>query len=292
MMNRRRFLSLSAAFACAPRLAQAQTWSGYALGADVAITLSGPRQLVDAELQAIPERINELENRFSLYRPGSDLSRLNRDGWIWTDAAFSDLIKAADTAHGLSDGLFDPTVQSLWSALATGADPEPARQLIGWHKVRHDPLGKLRIEPGQKLTFNGIAQGYVTDVIRNRLKARGFERALINIGEYSAIGGPFRLGLSDPEHGILGQRTLRHGALATSSPSALPLGSGATHILGPQGQSPIWSTVSIEGPTAVMADALSTAAVFMTQTQLVRLKKAAALYRITVVGPEGDLRSI
>jgi hypothetical protein len=75
MIARRRFLSLAAAFACAPRHASAQQWQGRALGASVSVTLHGPRAEVTAALAAIPGLLEEVEDAFSLYRPTSELVR-------------------------------------------------------------------------------------------------------------------------------------------------------------------------------------------------------------------------
>ncbi|QFT64750.1 FAD:protein FMN transferase [Roseivivax sp. THAF30] len=288
-MKRRRFLTLAAAFACAPSFAVAQTWRGRALGAEVSVALSGPRPDVDAALAAIPGWLEEVEAEFSLYRPDSALSRLNAAGHLDPSSAFAALMTEADAAHRLSGGLFDPTVQPLWRALAAGHDAESARSLIGWDKVRR--AGAIRLGPGQALTFNGIAQGFATDLVTDRLAARGFTHALIDIGETRALGGPFRLGLEDPVQGFLGQRTLTGGAIATSSPGAMALGGGA-HILGPRKERPVWSTVSIEADRAVRADALSTAAVFMDQHALGRLKTEAGLSRITCVAEDGRLLTL
>ncbi|SMX43136.1 FAD:protein FMN transferase [Maliponia aquimaris] len=295
-MNRRRFLTLSAAFACAPRLAHAATWRGVALGADVSVTLSGPRGHTDAVLAGIPAELDRIERLFSLYRPDSDLSVLNRTGQLRPSAPFRALLDLVDTAHRLTDGLFDPTIQPLWSALAQGGDADVARQKAGWHRVRRDSDGTIRLGPQQALTLNGIAQGYATDLIRRQLQAAGFDRALVDIGEQAAIGGPFRLGLVDPDHGMVGTRTLTDLCIATSSPGALRLGAAA-HILAPDGRPPLWSTVSIETRTdrfkaATLADALSTAAVFMPLDALRRLKQAAALHRVTVVDVRGDVATL
>lgn len=290
-MNRRRFLTLTAAFVCAPAVTRAATWQGRALGADVSVTLSGPRSETDRALSGIPATLEQIEQLFSLYRPGSALTRLNRDGRLApVSPLFHALVTLADCAHRLTGGLFDPTVQPLWRALAEGTDPTPARRLIGWSRViatRKDII----LAPGQNLTFNGIAQGFATDLIRSSLEAQGFTRALVDIGEQAALGGPFRIGLVDPTHGPLGQRTLTGGAVATSSPAALRLGA-ETHILGPDGRAPLWSTVSIEAPTATLADALSTAAVFMPKPALATLKRRAGLTRITTVDAEGNLSSL
>lgn len=290
MMKRRRFLCLSAAFACAPRFAAAATWRGQALGAEVGITLGGPRDETGPALAAIPALLEEIESLFSLYRADSALVRLNRAGQLAAPPAFLRLAEAVTGAHDLTGGLFDPTVQGLWQALSRGEDPRAARAAIGWHRVVLKG-SELRLAPGQALTFNGIAQGFATDLVRDLLRDRGFVRALVNIGEHAALGGPFRLGLADPAQGLIGQRTLTDGAIATSSPLADRL-HGLAHIQSPDGRPPLWSTVSIESPSAAWADALSTAAVFMERWALAALKRDAALTRITLVTPEGDVTTL
>lgn len=294
-MKRRRFLTLSAAFASAPSLSRAApcrgTWTGQAMGADVSVTLKGPRQLVQRTLTTIPAHLDDMESAFSLYRSDSALSRLNRNGFLRSPADLRGILDDIDAAYALTDGLFDPTVQPLWRALADGRDTAEARKLIGWRGVINNQTDGIRLRVGQKLTLNGIAQGFATDFVRGRLKAAGFDHALIDIGEQAALGGPFTLGLSDPEQGIVSTLALSDRAVASSSPAALRLGD-QWHILAPDGRPPLWSTVSIEAASATLADALSTAAVFMDLDRLRRLKREAGLFRITAVDAEGNLRTV
>lgn len=291
MMKRRRFLALSAAFACAPTLSRADTWSGRALGADVSVTLHGPREMTQKALADVPRLLVNFEQTFSLFQPTSSLSKLNMMGRLRNpNALMRALMRRADQAHALTAGLFDPTVQPVWDALARGRDVTRAKEAIGWHRVRSSD-DMIELQTGQALTFNGIAQGFATDVMRLLLARHGATHALVNIGEQAAMGGPFTLGLEDPDHGHLGTRELRDMAIATSSPAAMILGDRA-HILGPRGERPIWSTVSIEAQSATLADALSTAAVFMERDALERLKIAADLHRITVVDADGDLQTV
>ncbi len=148
--------------------------------------------------------IRALEARFSLYNPGSDLSRLNAAGRLdrlhpW----MAELLAACGKIHRLTQGRFDPTVQSLWTA-----PPGPS----GWERVR---LGRdaVQLAPGQSLTLNGIAQGYAADRISALLARHGFADTLADLGEFRARGGPWRLGLADPEQGLMGYRTLAEGAV-------------------------------------------------------------------------------
>ncbi|PRY86842.1 FAD:protein FMN transferase [Donghicola tyrosinivorans] len=286
-MKRRRFLTLAAAFACAPRLAQASTWQGYALGAEVSITLHGPREWSAPLLAALPARLSQIEEDFSLYRDTSTLSRLNARGQLEVSDSFTKLLDHCDTAHRLTRGAFDPTVQPLWHALSQGADTQGPQAAIGWDHItrrgRSVTLGK-----GQALTLNGIAQGFATDLIAEELAQAGATKALINIGEFRALGGPFTLGLSDPQQGYIGNRRLQNAAIATSSPLATRAGT-APHILGPQGQRPLWSTVSVTSKSAALADALSTAGCLMPKSALKTLAQHPDIQAIQIVDQNGTL---
>ncbi|WP_299783577.1 FAD:protein FMN transferase [uncultured Roseobacter sp.] len=287
-LSRRRFLTISAGFACAPGFAQAHTWQGRAFGADVSITLRGPKPPAMAALRKARAQIAEIEKLFSLYNPTSALSQLNTKGALHTpDARFLALMRAADHAFEVTGGLFDATVQTLWHALATGENTDVAQKAVGWRRVRFG-VQKITLSKGQALTFNGIAQGFATDEITQALKAQGMQNVLVNIGEYRAVGGPWRLGLSDPTWGHLGTRTVTDAAIATSSPGAMSIGPAA-HILHPVA-GPRWSTVSVEAPTATLADSLSTALVLADIDQITEIKKASHdLGRVTLVSMQGEL---
>lgn len=285
--SRRRFLSISAAFAATPLAAQAHSWQGRAFGADVSMTIRGRREEAWAALDATQGLIAEVERGFSLYDPTSALSKLNRSGILHAPSnQFSAMMHAADAAFALTDGLFDPTVQPLWTAMSEGRDPQQAIKSIGWDRVQHD-ADQITLAPDQALTFNGIAQGYATDLVSDGLMKRGLTDILVNIGEYRGNGGPWTLGVQDPVHGILATRTLSSGAIATSSPAATPLGE-IGHILHPQAQ-PRWSTVSVEAPRATLADSLSTAMVLASRDKIEMIKDQTDVSRVTLVSFDGDL---
>lgn len=283
-MNRRRFLALSAAALASPAHAQTR-WQGRAFGADCTLTLFGPTRQAEAALATLPTLIEAIEADFSLHRP-SALTSLNATGRLADPSpAFRALTDLADAIHRLTDGAFDPSVQPLWQAAAEG---RPNLAPIGWHRVRRD--GGIALDAGMALTFNGIAQGFGADAVRAHLAAHGFDHALIDMGEMAALGGPFRFGLGDPAHGQLATRTLTGTAIATSSPMAT-LAGGQPHILHPQGLPPHWSTVSVEATSATLADALSTALVFLPADRIARLRHPG-LIRVTLIDPEGNLTTI
>ncbi|WP_299044812.1 FAD:protein FMN transferase [uncultured Tateyamaria sp.] len=288
-VTRRRFLSIAASFAATPALAQGHTWSGRAFGADVSIVLNGPADVTTRAVQKAQTLMKEVEGMFSLYDPTSDLAVLNMTGEHTVPAQFETLMQIADVAHTLTDGLFDPTIQPLWRALADGNDVTAAQASVGWDRV--DRRGNhVRLGPGQALTFNGIAQGFATDLVADTLRALGFTRTLVNIGEYRGAGGPWRLGVADPQHGLLATRTITDMAVATSSPMATPLGQQG-HIVHAT-QAPHWSTVTVEAETAAMADALSTGLVLADRALVDRVRGAKGVHRITIVDPVGNLTTL
>ena len=290
-LNRRRFLSISAACMLAtPARAQIHRWQGRALGAEVDITLHAPAEIAEPALDRARGSLDAVMAQFDLFDPASTVSRLNRTGHLDApDVMFRRLMQACTQVHAATGGLFDPTVQPLWRALAEGQQPEAARALIVWSRVPHSSASVTLCE-GQALTFNGIAQGFATDLVAEALRDAGLERTLVNIGEFRGTGGPWRLGISDPEIGMIGTRTLTSSAIATSSPKAVPLG-GQGHILHGHAK-PRWSTVSVEAATATMADGFSTA---LTMARLEDIRAAVGTFgirRITLVSDQGDVSRV
>ena len=123
---------------------------------------------------------------------------------------------------------------------------------------------------GAAITLNGIAQGFATDRVVERLRQAGLSTTLVDIGEIRAIGArpegtPWRVGLGDPDRpGVLTETVdLVDRAVATSAGAGFRFDSEGrfTHLFDPAtGRSPQrYSTVSVMAPTATEADALSTA---------------------------------
>lgn len=287
-MNRRRFLALSATCLISPRAARASgTWRGIALGADAVIHLSGPSAKINQAFASLPALLNEVEDEFSLYRPTSALSRLNQSGRLAPSPHFAKICQISDQLHRKTGGSFDPTVQPLWKALAKGGDLAIARRAIGWDRVTF--ADEIRLDRGQALTFNGIAQGFATDLLRRHLQDLGFAVGLVNIGEFAALGGPHPVGIADPVAGVLAQVRLTNTAMAVSSPRATLI-AGEPHILHPKGLPPLWSTVAVEADSAAVADGLSTALVFARREEILKIRQAiGGIGRIYGVDLSGNL---
>lgn len=288
-MKRRRFLFIAAAAVLAGAArAEVTTWQADMLGGTVRVDLRGPRDLSKDVAHRIGTTIAEVEAAASLFKPGSALSRLNAAGHLDDPPrALLDLLHLSDHLHKATAGRFDPTVQPLWRALAEGRETMDAKAAIGWNRVEIGPV--IRLSKGQALTLNGIAQGYVADRVRTLLRKAGYGRALIEMGEFAAIGGPFTVAVEDPDLGEIAVRRLAGNATATSSPSAMRIGD-SFHILGPSGERPCWSTISVEADSAAIADGFSTAFCLMPPEEIrATLRKTRSIPRVTAVDLAGDV---
>ncbi len=288
-MKRRRFLFIAAAAAFSGTArAENTTWQADMLGGTVRVDLRGPHGLAQDVVGRIGRTIAEVETAASLFKTSSALSRLNAAGHLDDPPpALLDLLRLADHVHQATASRFDPTVQPLWRALAEGRDTTEAQAAIGWERVR---IGSsIQLAPGQALTLNGIAQGYAADRVRRLLLAEAYAQALVDMGEFAAIGGPFSVAVEDPALGQIATRRLAGNAIATSSPSAMRLGTDF-HILGPRGEQPCWSTISVEAESAAMADGFSTALCLMTHDEIrATLRRVHAITRVTAVDEAGDV---
>lgn len=290
---RRRFLAIGAAAAGLSLLphrlraadVDVRLWRGVALGADASLAIAHPDPAEADRLIALSlEEVARLERVFSLYRPDSALRRLNRDGVL--EAPPVDLVRllAEAASFGRSTGgAFDPTVQPLWQLHAghfsrPGADPagppaaavQAARALVDVRALRvsADRIGFAR--RGMAVTLNGIAQGYVTDRVTERLKAEGMDRVLVDMGELRALGShpsgrPWTVGLADPADPDRNAGTLEllDGALATSGGYGTRFDEAGrfTHLFDPASGTCAahWLAVTVQAADATTADALSTA---------------------------------
>ncbi len=251
-----------------------------ALGTKVRLTLlhddeAAAHRAADAAFVEL-DRVEEV---LSIYRDGSQVSVLNREGTL--RAPHEDLRTVLAAALDMSrrtSGAFDVSIQPLWRAYAQAQkqgqplDPQAfdsARRLVDWRKIEVSRERIVLREPGMALTFNGIAQGFATDRVRQVLASHGIGHALIDVGELAPLGDkhgqPWKAGIQHPrqEDAYIALAALDARGMATSGDyaSVLDAGSRVNHILDPAtGRSPDqFASVSIVADSAMLADALSTA---------------------------------
>lgn len=246
-------------------------WRGSALGADAEMRFRGIGETEARHLAEVAAaEIERLEDVFSLYRPDSELSRLNRGGIL--DGPTQDfrlLLGRSLEIHRQTEGAFNVAIQPVWSFLArhfaqTNEAPDAAdlRQQLAHCDPSEISItdSGVRLRPGMALTFNGIAQGYITDRVADIFRRQGLTDILVNLGEIRALPGrPWQVAVAGSSEKI----ELRDAAIAQSAGGGTRFTHDGRwhHLIDPRsGESAsAVAAVTVRAQTATLADALSTA---------------------------------
>jgi FAD:protein FMN transferase len=200
--------------------------------------------------------IRAIETQMSLFDLESDITTLNRDGLLKNPGLH--LLAALTLGKSIaqaSNGAFDPTVQSFWPLWAnsklsgripTRAALEEAKLLVDWRGI----------------------QIKVNEIRFDRPGMHGVENALINTGEWSAMGHsqagkPWSLGMADPHlvNKVLMDIVADGDSVATSADNTIVFTADRRyhHVLDSKtGVSPPhMSMVTVIAPSCALADALT-----------------------------------
>lgn len=259
---------------------QTASTTSWALGTDVNMTaLHRDRRTAELALEAAFAELELVEAVMSLYRPQSQLCRLNREGRLADPHPY--LVQVLQYARRMSEqtaGALDVTVQPLWEAyyqarqrgeLPREAEIAAARRRVGWRRVEVSSE-RIVLHEGAAITLNGVAQGFAADRALAALRAHGVEHALVNTGELGALGcnvgrGVWTVGVQHPRRSdaYLSLAKLADRCLATSGDYATTFSDDFRrhHLFDPRtGECPQeLASVTIAAPLALVADALSTA---------------------------------
>jgi thiamine biosynthesis lipoprotein len=326
-VSRRRFIAFVAAAAGLPLLlkagaAQARlvSWEGTALGGPASIKLYHTDEMVAQQaIAAALAELRRLEAIFSIYRSDSAISLLNRQGKL--EQAPADLMIMLDRALSLakiSDGVYDPTVQPLWNLYFShfsSANPDPAGPsakdidralaLVDWRSVEVDRAAN-RIafaRPGMGLTLNSGAQGYITDRVADQLRAHGFDRMLVDMGEPRVFstkpdGSAWRIGIANPADRTqtVTSLDLVDKCISTSGGYGTILDKAGrfTHIFDTRtgGTASAMFSVSVVADSGIAADGLSTAMLMAPVDKRQAILKAGGGEQAIFVTPQGVVATV
>ena len=293
--GRRRFLRVVAAVAGLPPIiatvratapkARLHSWHGEVLGALSELSLWHPdAAFAQQTIVRVRQEIDRFERIFSLYRRDSEISSLNETGRLMKPSPeLRTLVDVSQRLGELSGGAFDISVQPLWrlyeahfwahtdiQADIAARARDVARSVVDFRQIESSAAAIRFARAGMAITLNGIAQGYISDAIADMLRNEGFERAVVDLGEYRTIGRhpdgrPWRIGIRNGKDSASIDRVveLEDMALAVSG------GYGTTfeasgryhHIFDPRTGASANNLVDVAviGPRATAADGLATA---------------------------------
>jgi thiamine biosynthesis lipoprotein len=202
---------------------QSQRIMATAIGVHVAVAAGAEAQALAAIADCMAW-FHEVDHRLSRFAPESELSRLNACAGQWCPVSevLFEVVEQSVAAAEASDGLFDPTILPVLEALGYDRDfneiayreaptaltvkgesdavgaPGSWRR-IGLNRARH----RVRLPPGVRLDFGGIAKGWAADVALERCFC-SLPDVLIDVGgDVRARGGTqdgelWAIGIGDP----------------------------------------------------------------------------------------------
>jgi FAD:protein FMN transferase len=175
---------------------------------------------------AVAAVFEEWEDTFSLFRPESELSRVNRSraGVLVVSPLFAQALGVALDVAEETDGLVDPTLAGRWREV----------RLMGRVVAR---------PPGLALDLNGVVKSLAVDAATELVDGEGF----VSAGGDIAVRGPVDVAL--PGGGAI---RVVEGGLATSGVT-----SRGRHIVDPRTGEPSdspWEQVTTSGASCLAAD--------------------------------------
>ncbi len=132
-------------------------------------------------------------------RKCSHINNAASQNWVDLDPEIEQLLKAADTANRLSEGLLNPAALPLTRLCETrkaqGVTPsndevQKALELSDWKAIRREP-GKIFLpRTGMGLDLTILSRKYAVDVLIRLLRQHGIQDALMQVGtDLFALGG-------------------------------------------------------------------------------------------------------
>ncbi len=178
-----------------------------AMGTEYSLYLYAPsREQAAAIARPVFEEVDRVDGLLSNYRPGSELSRINREAFqhdVTTDPEMFGFLETCLAWSERSRGAFDISVGKLMKAWkffgASGGVPSQeelaaARADVGWEKIRLD-RGQRTVRflaAGIELDPGGVGKGYAVDRAVRILRAKQAPAALLSAGSSTiyALGAP------------------------------------------------------------------------------------------------------
>ncbi|MGH7725144.1 MAG: FAD:protein FMN transferase [Candidatus Eiseniibacteriota bacterium] len=248
----------------------------------------GDPAALDAAATAAFDEIARLEAVASNWSEESELSRFHRAAEarpgqpIPVSADLFDVIARGKAWTERTRGAFDATVEPLTRAydlrgegrIPGAEERRNAAALVGGKDVRLDATARTITLPKKGMAFDlsGIAKGWAIDRAVTTLRARGVERALLNLGgQVYGLGSPvgadaWTVELASPTDRARGVTSVRlhDQSVSTTAASERSLevsGRVINHVLDPRTGQPAtsWGAACAIAPSATDADCASTA---------------------------------
>lgn len=188
----------------------------FVLGTIVKLEAYG--RMADDVIDEAVERLNEIDDRVSVFKDYSEVSRINKYASIKPQKVSSDtflLLKKAVGYSKLTGGTYDPTIFPLVDLWSIGTkdehipDEEKIKEKLKLVNYKDIALNEnensvMLKQHNQSIDLGGIAKGYAADEVRSIFLKYHIKSALIDLGGNilvlgkKADGKAWNVGIQDP----------------------------------------------------------------------------------------------
>lgn len=268
----------------------------------------------EAAIDAAFLEMERVELVFSRHLKDSIVTKINQQAGQWVTVTEEVLALLGKALHysALSSGAFDITIGrlvDLWG-FGTGANQVPnemelrqALGSIGYRGVEVDANAKrVMIPAGAKIDLGGIAKGYAVDQAQKVLEAAGIKSGMIYAGgDITTIGAKpdgstWRVGVQHPRDSakLIAVVELENKTIVSSGDYEryfIDNGIRYHHIINPHTGYPTQGVISVTvyGPEAADADALSTAVFVLGMERGCELIESLPGYEAIIVDQSGNI---
>lgn len=174
--------------ASAPAVVTVRSWPVMGTWAEAKIS-SNDTAGANLAIEAVRDVFDRIDRTMSIYRPQSDISRLNfaaGETFVAVDTWLVDLLRKSKLAHKITNGAF--SIDVLAPGIALGIKPAFAMppfekpQSGRDQQIIIDASGAVRVPKNAGIDVGGIAKGYALDRAAEELTRRGFESFFLSLG--------------------------------------------------------------------------------------------------------------
>lgn len=272
----------------------------------------------EANIDLIIDEVTRIENLISDWQPYTQIGQVNSNAGlkpIKVDKEVFELTERAIQLSELTNGAFDisfAAMDRIWKFDGSMTEMPSAEAIknsvakVGYKNIVLDKANStifLKFK-GMKIGFGALGEGYAADRCKEMMLKRGIEAGIVNgSGDMNTWGKQpdgkdWNIGITDPKNPteLLAVVPLHSGAVVTSGSYEKFVvfnGKRYAHIINPKTGYPATglSSVTIFGPSAEMANGLSTSIMVMGKKAGLKLLKQYPEMRYILISDKNRVYS-
>ena len=270
----------------------------------------------EANIDLVIDEVTRIENLISDWRPQTQVSLVNRQAGIRpvkVDKEVFELTERAIALSKITNGAFDisfAAMDRIWkfdgsmTAMPTSTAIKNSIAKVGYRNIVLDKKNStvfLKLK-GMKIGFGALGEGYAADRCKEMMLKKGITAGIVNgSGDMNTWGKqpngkPWNIGITNPmqNNELLAVVPLNSSAVVTSGSYEKFVvfnGKRYAHIINPATGYPAsgLTSVTVFGPSAELANGLSTSIMVLGKTAGLNLIKKFKGFSCIIISDEGKI---